>query len=409
MAPLCKTHFLKIKDVWANNFEEEFNALVSMVRGSFSGTIIGCDVEFPGFFREEAPWSTNREAQYQTLRANVDLMTPIQIGVAVASVDGTILSAWNFNLKFDVDNDLHTESALILLKKAGINFGHHARIGIAASLFGQRLAGSFLVGNHWSAPLWVTLSGEYDFGYLMKVVTEQQLPSDKEAFQRQLDLWCPRRHELRDRLPYGSLDTLAFQHGVVRRGAAHTGGSDALTTLELYLGLLPIVDPVIPESQSLDPLCVQCCHSVSFPPPLGLSMPPPPGLCLPSPPGLSMPPPPGLCPPPSPSLSTPPAPSLSLPRMSGLSTGTESGAHGRSCDNGSISFPRCDHVVAHTGADDWRSDSRHEFGNDSVIWSEDWRTLGSCESRASRISWGHHARQAMSDGQQDWLHTVFVA
>ena len=260
-----------IRNVWMNNFEQEFDALLSTVYGSGPGVIMGFDVEFPGFFREEALWCNDHEIQYQSLRANVDLLMPIQIGVAVAGMDGTILSAWNFNLKFDVDNDLHTESALSFLRTAGLNFEHHACFGIDSSLFGRKLAGSRLVSRHDRVPQWVTLSGQYDFGYLVKLLTGQQLPPDNDAFQNMLGVLCPCRFELRDRCPYGSLDTLAFQNGVVRRGAAHTAGSDALTTLELYLALVHV------------PLRT----SISHPP--GLSMPTPPGLSLLDPPCLFAP------------------------------------------------------------------------------------------------------------------------
>jgi len=61
------------------------------------------------------------------------------------------------------------------------------------------------------------------------------LPRDFSAFDVALSAFCPRRHELRDELPYGSLENLARKHGVQRHGAAHTAGSDALLTLELYL------------------------------------------------------------------------------------------------------------------------------------------------------------------------------
>jgi len=122
------------------------------------------------------------------------------------------------------------------LRAAGIDFPRHAKEGIEAATLGRRLAGSVLVGQHGRVPWWVTFSGNYDLGYLLKLLTSNRpLPRDFGTFDVALSTFCPRRHELRDDLPYGSLDTLAQRHGVKRHGAAHTAGSDALLTLELFL------------------------------------------------------------------------------------------------------------------------------------------------------------------------------
>ena len=338
MGPICTQNAFGIRDVWSNNFIKEFESLLSTVNGSGPGTIMGFDVEFPGFFREEALWCSNREAQYQALRANVDLLMPIQIGVAVASIDGTTLNAWNFNLKFDADSDLHTESALTFLSRAGLRLGDHARFGIDASLFGQMLAGSPLVGSHDRVPLWVTLSGQYDFGYLVKVLTGQRLPSDNDAFQKHLDVLCSRRRELRDQCPYGSLDTLAFQNCVVRCGAAHTAGSDALTTLELYVALVGLP-----------------CFTSICPPP-GLSMPPPPGLSLPCPPCIST---------------------------------TAEHSLG-DCSHGGDAFTKRDLVLAAAiQSTPWPEDWRSSVGCEASALA---CPLG------SKSSWRHHARRAMISG-----------
>merc|ERR1719517_303619 len=63
------------------------------------------------------------------------------------------------------------------------------------------------------------------------------LPWDAWEFDRALNIYCPRRHELREQLPVGSLESLSHLHGVKRCGLAHTAGSDALLTLQLFLHL----------------------------------------------------------------------------------------------------------------------------------------------------------------------------
>jgi hypothetical protein len=85
----------------------------------------------------------------------------------------------------------------------------------------------------------VTFSGSYDLGYLLKLLTSgRPLPRDFSAFDTALSAFCPRRHELREELPHGSLESLARKHGLQRHGKPHTAGSDALLTLELFLGIV---------------------------------------------------------------------------------------------------------------------------------------------------------------------------
>lgn len=167
----------------------------------------------------------------------MDNLWPIQLGAAVAATDGSVKGVWSFNLHFNVLEDKHTVKSVDFLRAAGIDFDRHKdeEQGIAARELGQLLRKSCLFGPAGSTR-WITFSGAYDLGYLMKLLTMGvPLPEDLKAFDDKLSNFCPRRHELRDELPYGSLDSLAKKHGVKRVGAAHTAGSDALLTLELFL------------------------------------------------------------------------------------------------------------------------------------------------------------------------------
>jgi len=227
-----------VHEVWAKNFAEEFAALeTAALKESHEddGYTLALDMEFPGFVCEE-PRTGAEEVRYQAVRMNVDRLRPIQLGVAVADPSGSVCGVWSFNLKFDVERDEHTKKSVAFLRAAGIDFPRHAAEGIEASTLGRRLAESVLVGQHSHSPCWVTFSGSYDFGYLLKLMTfNHPLPRDVDTFNLALSAFCPWRHDLRGELPHGSLDALARRHGVLRRGAAHTAGSDALLTLELCL------------------------------------------------------------------------------------------------------------------------------------------------------------------------------
>jgi CCR4-NOT transcription complex subunit 7/8 len=230
-----------LHEVWGWNFESEFEVLLKMAlnHGDPNGVILALDMEFPGFIAQE-PRSANPTLRYQALRENVDRLRPIQVGVAVSGPGGNLRGVWCFNLKFDVAVDLHQEKAVSFLRSAGLDFPRHAKEGIEAAALGKKLAASKLVGTHTATPWWLTFSGQYDMGYLLKLLTDNSpLPQSQEAFDVAVSKFCPRHHELRAQLPFGSLDTLARRYSVRRYGRAHTAGSDALLTLELFNSLQP--------------------------------------------------------------------------------------------------------------------------------------------------------------------------
>jgi hypothetical protein len=223
-------------DVWDSNFEEEFDAFLAVVSGAGGPkATIAMDMEFPGFLCEDPQFSTHAE-HYQALRYNVDRLWPIQVGLAVAGANGVIRGVWIFNLRFDAGVDAHTDASLAFLRDAGIDFPRHSEEGISALRFGQQLSSSTLVGHHGHAPHWLTFSGSYDWGYMLKLVTSgRDLPGLPSGFDDVLSVYCPKRHDLQDLLPRCSLQTLGRWYGVKRWGSAHTAGSDALLTLELFL------------------------------------------------------------------------------------------------------------------------------------------------------------------------------
>lgn len=226
-------------EVWSWNLNEEFDALLGAVAGE-AGVLVALDMEFPGFVCAE-PRVGPRDVRYQALRENVDSLRPIQLGVAVSSADGVLRGVWTFNLRFDIRTDLHTEQSIAFLRAAGIDFPRHASEGIEAEHLGRRLAGSYLVGQHGRSPSWITFSGAYDLGYLLKLLTGgSPLPQDSTSFDAALRVFCPKRHELKEHLPHGSLESLARQYSIRRHGSAHTAGSDALLTLELFLCLIGV-------------------------------------------------------------------------------------------------------------------------------------------------------------------------
>lgn len=222
----------EIFEVWSWNFDAEFGQLLAAL-GSGDEVVLALDTEFPGFLREEKQ-NAKPTARYAALRQNCDNLRPIQLGISIADPDGTLRGTWCFNLLFDVNMDLYTEASVAFLEAAGLDFPRHATEGIEPAKIGRKLRASPLVGHNGCRHRWVTFQGSYDFGYMLRLLTNRRLPANMTYFEELQSNFFPDRYELRDELPRGSLDSLLREWSVERHGTPHTAGSDALATLELF-------------------------------------------------------------------------------------------------------------------------------------------------------------------------------
>ena len=216
-----------IREVWAENFWQEMRCFGNALFLAGSEAIVAIDTEFPGILQEDA-WKETKELRYSAMKESVELIAPIQVGVAVGG-GGTCLGAWNFNLSFNLEEELHTDASVEFLMAAGIDFQRHAKEGIDGRLLGAAFQESKLLSSSW-----VTFQGLYDLAYLVKLLSPGPLPDTSDDFQSLVRASCASHHELRDFLPPGSLASLMQRHGVMRKGTAHAAGSDALATLELF-------------------------------------------------------------------------------------------------------------------------------------------------------------------------------
>lgn len=222
-----------VRQVWCWNFEAEFVELCALILPG--RRLVAFDAEFPGVLQEE-PRRAPEEVRYQTLKSNVDQLKPIQLGIAVASEEGCLLGVWSFNFHFDPRYDLHNPASLEFLCEAGLDFARHSTEGIHSGFFGERLAASPICRNRNIG--WVVFSGFYDFGYILKMYSGTLLPYDYASFELAVEQMAPIRFDLRQTLPQGSLSSLATMYGLWHRGMAHSGGSDAVLTVELLFHAL---------------------------------------------------------------------------------------------------------------------------------------------------------------------------
>jgi CCR4-NOT transcription complex subunit 7/8 len=186
----------------------------------------------------------SRSNNYQIIKKNVDNLKIIQIGITLADKDGNMpneISTWQFNFKFDVENDICTPESISLLENAGINFKKFLKKGICPSHFAEYLISSGLVLN--DNVTWVTFHGIYDLAYLLKLLTNQKLPESEALLIDELAIYFHNYYDIRHLIKElnwlrGSLTKLSSYFGIQRVGSAHQAGSDSLVTSKLFFKIV---------------------------------------------------------------------------------------------------------------------------------------------------------------------------
>jgi len=153
---------LEIRDVWASNLEVEMNNIRNLVD---KYPYLAMDTEFPGVVaRPIGSFNSSSDYHYQTLRCNVDLLKIIQLGLTFSDKDGNIAPitpTWQFNFKFNLNEDMYAQDSIDLLIRSGINFEKNEEFGIDVSDFGELLMTSGIVLNEEIK--WISFHSGYDF------------------------------------------------------------------------------------------------------------------------------------------------------------------------------------------------------------------------------------------------------
>ncbi|XP_075052468.1 CCR4-NOT transcription complex subunit 7 isoform X2 [Mixophyes fleayi] len=173
-------HSQRICEVWACNLDEQMKRIRQVIR---KYNYVAMDTEFPGVVaRPIGEFRSNADYQYQLLRCNVDLLKIIQLGLTFMNEQGEYppgTSTWQFNFKFN-------------------------------------------------------LTG-YDFGYLIKILTNSNLPEVELDFFEILRLFFPVIYDVKYLMKScknlkGGLQEVAEQLELERIGPQHQAGSDSLLT-----------------------------------------------------------------------------------------------------------------------------------------------------------------------------------
>ncbi|WVZ25330.1 hypothetical protein V8G54_003874 [Vigna mungo] len=208
------------RSVWASNLETEFELIRSIIA---SYPLISMDTEFPGVIFHSKSNIRQPENNYAVLKANVESMHLIQVGLTLSDFDGNLPSfqssdhfIWEFNFReFNAARDPHASESIALLQRQGIDLEKNQRFGVNIVRFVELLMFSGMLCN--SNIQWITFHGAYDFGYLVKTIYDV----------KHMIKFCPNL--------YGGLDRVCQSLSLDRAvGKRHQAGSDSLLTLHAF-------------------------------------------------------------------------------------------------------------------------------------------------------------------------------
>ncbi|CAJ1936402.1 unnamed protein product [Sphenostylis stenocarpa] len=238
------------RSVWAFNLEAEFELIRSVIA---SYPLISMDTEFPGIVFNSHPAFRQPHNNYAVMKANVDHMHLIQVGLTLSDSHGNLPNfgtsnqfIWEFNFcEFDMTRDLYAPDSIALLRRQGVDFEKNRMFGVNIMRFVELMMFSGLVCNNNIQ--WIGFHNAYDFGYMVKALGQRFLPmqpclpenlchflelvkfffGDKVYDIKHLIKFCPNL--------YGGLDSVCKSlhlNKTIRR--SHQAGSDSLVTLHVF-------------------------------------------------------------------------------------------------------------------------------------------------------------------------------
>ncbi|XP_068466607.1 probable CCR4-associated factor 1 homolog 11 [Phaseolus vulgaris] len=238
------------RSVWSYNLESEFELIRSVIA---LYPFISMDMEFPGVVFQSHPAFRQPQNNYAVMKANVDSMHLIQVGLTFSDRHGNLPTfgtsncfIWEFNFcEFDVTQHPHAPHSIALLQRQGIDFDKNRRFGVNIVRFAELMMFSGLLCNNNIQ--WIAFHSAYDFGYMVKILSQRLfymqpfLPPNLCDFLqlvkfffgykvydvKHLIRFCPNLH--------GGLDKVSESLGLdnsCRR--SHLASSDSLVTLHVF-------------------------------------------------------------------------------------------------------------------------------------------------------------------------------
>ncbi|AEA38964.1 CCR4-associated factor (nucleomorph) [Cryptomonas paramecium] len=230
---------MKIIQIWNDNVDKAMKIMIKLIE---EYNYISMDTEFPGITSIPTEYETSEE-HYQTLKHNVNILQIIQLGFSFANKNGDIpksKACWQFNFNFNFEKDMFAQNSLDLLINSGVNFQKHKKKGIKMNKFIHFLIRCGFLFN--KKIKWISFHSGYDFGYLIRMLLQKNLPDSKPVFFKLLYYYFPCYYDIKYlsvcfKKFYGGLDKIAEKLKVFRIGQQHQAGSDSLLTLKIFFKL----------------------------------------------------------------------------------------------------------------------------------------------------------------------------
>ena len=222
----------EIIEVYESNFISEIKKISLYLK---SYPYISMDTEFPGQVYALETFTNN--FYYKYIKLNVDKLNLIQLGITLFNEKGEKFKCWQFNLKFNINSDIHSNESILMLSNCGIDFIKLKNNGIPYNLFAEYFISSGLVLNEDIT--YITFNGFTDFAYLLKLCLNLNLPENEDEFINTLNLYFPNYYDIRiisnliDNIK-GGLNKISIQLGVLRYGEMHQAGSDSIVTGDVF-------------------------------------------------------------------------------------------------------------------------------------------------------------------------------
>jgi CCR4-NOT transcription complex subunit 7/8 len=229
-----------IIEVWNNNLEEEFKRIRKIIQ---KYPFVAMDTEFPGVVARISGDFKSADYQYQCLKCNVDMLKIIQLGFTFMDEKGNVpseASTFQFNFHFNINEDMYAQESIDLLAKSGIMFQKNTENGIDPMHFAELLTSSGVV--LCEKVTWISFHSSYDFGYLIKLLTNKDLPNTETEFLEMLKIFFPNVFDIKYLMKScrnlkGGLEEVARQLEIERFGPQHQAGSDSLLTGSVFFKL----------------------------------------------------------------------------------------------------------------------------------------------------------------------------
>lgn len=166
---------------------------------------------------------------------------------------------------------MYAQDSIDLLRNSGIQFNKHEEEGIDPMDFAELLmtSGIVLMDNI----KWLSFHSGYDFGYLLKLLTDQNLPAEEGEFFELLRLYFPTIYDVKYLMKScknlkGGLQEVADQLELRRVGPQHQAGSDSHLTGMAFFKMREVYDSVefrLALKNSEKKLFWRCCDDYAIP------------------------------------------------------------------------------------------------------------------------------------------------